>query len=491
MWALLLLLAGAPAAPKTVPPGTIAVSFTAYDDAIARGDRQAAADALWAILDDPKASAQHAQAWAKLGTTLSELDFPYAALMAWSKAAELDATAVAGELPKAADAAVRVGDERKLSSSLPKLPEGASSPVLALAVARYQFQEGHLAETLTALKQVDRESPQFGRAELLRGIVLAQQGKPVDAIAPMVIAQALIEKSDDPIRFKDSIQLNLGRIYFAAENFPRALEAYAGVSRTSPYWPEAQFERAWAHYRLNDMAGTLGLPYDHETPFLQELYHPEAELLRTYALFTLCKFPAARESIEAFAEDYGPLRESLTTTFPALPPEAIYADVVAAAKGQPTALPIRFLRSFTTEDRLLDAVRASEAADGEIERLNRVNNRFAVAAVEQLRARKAEIAKTEGTRIQSTLERRRKDLNGFLDNVEITRLDMMQLEATLYERAAVTGDTGLGDKVGRLRKSKAQRNTQSWPFQGELWADELGYFKYELRSDCPMELATQ
>ncbi len=494
MWALLLLLAGSPAAPKTVPPSAATVSFTEYEAAMARGDRLAAADALWVVLEDPKASAQHGEAWVKLGSTLSELDFPYAALLAWSKAAEQDASKIGADLPKAADAAARVGDERLLAAALKVVPADADASArsaVALAVARSQFQEGNLAETLTALKLVDRESPQFGRAELLRGVVLAQQGKPVDAIAPMVIAQALIEKSEDPVRFRDSIQINLGRIYFAAENFPRAMEAYAGVSRGSPYWPEAQFERAWAHYRLNDMAGALALLYNHETPFLQDLYHPESELLRTYALFTLCKFPAARESIEAFAADYGPLREEINATVPALPPEAIFSDVAAASKGQPTALPYRFLRSFAGEDRLLDAIRASEAADAEAERLSRVNNRFATKAVEMLRARKADRAKTEGTRIQAALERRRKDLGGFLDNVEITRLDMMQLEATLYERAAVTGDTGLGDKVGRLRKTKAQRNVRNWPFEGEIWADELGYYRYELRSDCPMELSTQ
>ena len=38
------------------------------------------------------------------------------------------------------------------------------------------------------------------------------------------------------------------------------------------------------------------------------------------------------------------------------------------------------------------------------------------------------------------------------------------------------------------RKQRTKKGYQSWPWEGEYWADELGYYRISTKSDCPASL---
>ena len=84
---------------------------------------------------------------------------------------------------------------------------------------------------------------------------------------------------------KDIIILNVARSLFCNEKLPVAAEFFAKIPRDSIYWPEAQFERAWAHFYMQDMNGSLGLLFTLGTPYFTAEHYPEAQLLRVYSLF--------------------------------------------------------------------------------------------------------------------------------------------------------------------------------------------------------------
>ena len=68
---------------------------------------------------------------------------------------------------------------------------------------------------------------------------------------------------------------------------------------------------------------------------------------------------------------------------------------------------------------------------------------------------------------------------------------MLNLEAQMYERAAATGELDYGDKLGKLRDLRArQKRAWVWPFEGEYWEDELGYYRIDARPDCPSGMAS-
>jgi len=75
-----------------------------------------------------------------------------------------------------------------------------------------------------------------------------------------------------------------------------------------------------------------------------------------------------------------------------------------------------------------------------------------------------------------------------LSDVQVTKLDIMQYETRMYENASFTGELHFGDRLGRLRSMGTLRGHQAWPFEGEYWADELGYYRIDARPDCPADL---
>jgi len=64
----------------------------------------------------------------------------------------------------------------------------------------------------------------------------------------------------------------------------------------------------------------------------------------------------------------------------------------------------------------------------------------------------------------------------------------MEYETRLYEQAGATGQLEFGDPIGRLRKLRKRKNTRVWAFEGEYWADEVGYYRVVTRPDCPESL---
>jgi tetratricopeptide (TPR) repeat protein len=503
LWFLLLpmLFAGGPPPPPPSGPPTFpvvsaanrAAAFKPYDDAMATGQKAAAADALLPILDDPKLGALQGEAWVKMGDLLAGFDMKYSALIAYDRAIEIDPTTAAAKVGAAMDLADEMGDTRLIAPALSKnvgLPVDTNTRSrMAFLASRKLFQDGELGPAVTVLSLVDKGSPVFGRSEMLRGVILSQQGQPNNALAPFLTAGALSAQSDNPTRFENALQINLGRAYFAANNFPRAIEYYAKVDRGSDYWTEAMFERAWAHFRLDDMNGALGYLENFDTPFLADFYYPEADMLRVYSTFLLCKFNTADEEIGGFSKKYAPVKDELDRELGAMTPADAWTDVVDYLDGKPSKLPSMVLRPYKTEDRIDGASKAVKKADEELARLrNSSANPFTERASAALEARKAAIIAEEGTRVIATVTRKRDELAQMLTNVQLTRADILMYQTNLLEAAAATGKEPTPPRDQKLRKDRRIRKTLTWQFEGEYWGDELGYYRYDVRPECPSSL---
>ncbi len=463
--------------------------FKDYDEAVARGAKQQAADALLPILADPTKSAGHGDAWIKLGDLLESFDMSYSALIAWRNAIEIDPNIATQHVGKAMDVAEKLGDEALLAPALAKnvgLPvDAATRSRMAYLAARHNLTEGQYGLATGILMMVDKSSPVYPQAEALRGIVLSQQEKYNEALAPLLIARQ-VGNPEEGARWDNMLTLNVARANYGAGNYAGAIEHFEDVSRESEFWPESVFERAWAHFRLDDMNGALAQLHTLDTPYFEAWYLPEADLLRTYSLFMMCKFPQATKEIDAFAARWSPTRDALTSSIAGTSRQQAWDDVKALDEGKATKLPTEVLQRFAKEDRIHDAFATVAKADDELGRLQAASaSPFAAQARDWLTQRRAEIIDIEGQRVLDSAERARAQLADMLNNVDITRLDMMQFETQLYERAAVTGTLEFGDPIGKLRKLRKQRGTRVWPYEGEIWADELGWYVYDARPDCP------
>jgi tetratricopeptide (TPR) repeat protein len=470
-------------------------AFAEYETQLASGQKARAADALVALVEDATMAPFHAEAYGKLGDIFLALDLPYAAVTAWNRAfLAADDTNVADiglHVPKAMETAKRVGDSAILEEAFSKnLALARTEDVrgqMAFLAAREAFHGQSYGLGLGMLKMVKEGDPSYPDAKALEGVILNQQGRPVDALTPFEAAQKA--GRDRGIRFTDSLTLNTARSYYAAGNYPRAIQGYATVSRGSEFWPQAQFERAWAHFRIDDLNGTLATLHTLDTPFFESWYFPEADLLRIYSMFLMCKFPQANIEIDAFNEFYKPIHAALQGWTGKSDKESFELARRYAETGAHDPLPESILRPYGSEERLRASIAAVKSADDELERLKAVSaNPFSDTAKSWVKERRKELIKVEGARISARIAEQEAQIGGMLADTEIFVLDILRMKTMLYEQAA---NTGMSLDAARTvkREERVRKGWREWPYEGEIWADELGYYRVDAAPECPAGMA--
>jgi len=497
--------------------------FEAYREALESGNKAAAADALVAVTRDGEAEEHHDEAWHELAGLLAALDLRYAALVAsrqsldtysapddedgpparaGGRAGDEDEDEPAMEPPptlqavitRALDLADAVGDEAILEPALAvAMGEDAEEMVgeiggrVAWLAARGAFTAGDLGDALSHLEGVPGEHPLYPRAQHLRGVILSQQAAYNSAFAPLLTASALLEQAGES-ELLEVVNQNLGRTYYAAGNFPAAAGYFEKIPRESPLWLETQFELAWTTFRMQDMNKTLALLQTHRAPFFTEYYYPEAQILRIYALFLLCKFPDATAQIDTFQATYGPVRDALGASLAAMDASAIFADARAWADGDDASLPAMFLRDWAGQEGFRDTAAAVAAAEEELGRLKSAGaHAFSGVMRELLTAHRDALVDDEGARIQARVEAQLSEITTWMDDTDFLKLDMLKLETRMYEQASRTGQLEEAREVAR-RRFRRRPAEMVWAFQGEYWGDELGFYRIETPPDCPASM---
>jgi tetratricopeptide (TPR) repeat protein len=182
---------------------------------MARGDLQRAAGALVEIIDDESLTEFHGDALLNLGNTVSDIGLPYGALLSYSSALTQEEPVTAA-VEKAINASEVVRDFGLLQGlfgdnvGIEGSPEEQSE--MAWLAALDNFRSGNLSVTLGILAIIPTDAAAYPKAQHLKGIVLAQQGRYNDSLAPLMTAFAMMEDQSD----MDLVNINLGRSYFGA-----------------------------------------------------------------------------------------------------------------------------------------------------------------------------------------------------------------------------------------------------------------------------------
>ncbi len=486
-WLAALLLgalwASSPArAQDAAPPAARAASREAA------GDAAGAADAWLEALEagDP---ALQVVAATGLARNLRDLGRDHAALAAAVRGLRAAPEEPPADLVRLAlELADATGDHAALedvfAEKVPVELDEVTRSRAAWLAAQGNIRRDNLAVTLAILPLIAPDTPWFARAMHLKGVVLAQQGRTAEALAAFATAAA--KGADDP-ELVELVTLNQARAFYAAGNFVRAIESYARIPRSSPHWLEAQFERAWAHFRLEDMNGTIGLLQTFVSPWFARFYAPEAWMLRTYALFLVCKFPEASEQVERFEARYRPLVDAVLPRVAGMRPAELVEQVRLLRDGGNPALPLELLRPYRDERRIQDTLLVLDGIAGERARPAEAGYRFPEVVDGWLAARSRTLTDQEGARIQSEILQRLHRLEGMLGDAQVAKLDLLRLQTRLYEAASATGALPENRQLA-VRSVRARAHQHVWPYEGEWWADELGWYRAALRTECPAGL---
>jgi hypothetical protein len=460
-----------------------------------------------------------------LAKTLYKLKFYQAAYSIFSEIADkpghlkfnetlLWLAKLATDLPEPADIIERVGKYNNEAIARFNNPEQRELYwQLNYLLGRYKYRNGQYAEALALFGKVDRRSKYYVQAQFFSGIsnVQLRQSKPaVQAFQKILGAiEEGVEGVEDEARMRDLAFLSMARTFYSASvkldeatNSPTvdqtrlsaAVKYWNKVDVSSEYWLDALFEESWAYFMAGDYSHALGNIHTIESPYFPNSYYPEADILKAVIYFANCQYDDATIIVAKFRAKYDPIKAELTKILDKFKAgttqdEDFYKflhDVQnQKAELSPKVKPI--VENALSDRQLLRNLQYVQALDAENKRFNKSPSSFQNSKAADLVKDSLHDARELAVRNAGELARGRYQRNLDELNEKIRDAQKIMIDITAAQRnqldAAMQG-ARVSQEESKANIVKPDEEHVLWPFNGEYWRDELGFYRQTITSKC-------
>jgi len=380
---------------------------------------------------------------------------------------------------------------------------------LLFLMGQKRYTEGEFQRANALFNKIAPKSPWYIKAKFFEGISYVRMRRAKPAVATFrEILKALEEGDIDDLEEEDRLQdlawISLARVYYSAASktsedgerqvdgrvLGNAIEAWNRIGAGSEYWLDALFEESWAFFLADEYSRALGNVHTLLSPYFEEGYYPEALVLKAVTFFANCQMDNATATVDLFHRRYDPVKTELDLVLAKYKDNAQFFEFLQRVrKGEAqlstriksivyTALSDRTLLRHLEYHRILEEeeqlLAKSPAAFRQSSLGERINEDIAVAksfAVDET----GNLARGRYKRLVDELQ----DLNNQTDAVEA--------EIISYKRGQLSQELQQQQlEVARTRGGKVEvdEEHQIWPFDGEYWRDELGFYRQEVTSKC-------
>jgi len=358
--------------------------------------------------------------------------------------------------------------------------------------------DGDFDKAISLFQQVDRNSPFYIKAKFFEGVthVRKYEGKPaVDSFKDILVIGEEHPKAyaaDDIADYQELAQLQMARVFYSTQQFDTSIKYFEKIDQNSADWAESLFEASWAYYMKTLNSKALGNIHTLNAPYFENQFYPEGVLLRAVIYFKYCLYDQAEEAIADFNEKYGPLKNTLTDIIAKTADNAEfyeYVKKVKAGKGglDPTAQ--RLVMSQLNDKTLLKTFAWVDELNHELDMLGKSDKAWQTTQVanevlQELTVQQSVAAADAGKVARDRIDRFAKELarlNG--DGLRI-KLEILSAKAD-----KVSADQA-GQRVAADHREEpivVDDEHFQWKFNGEYWKDELGYYRFKIRSRCPKQ----
>lgn len=381
-----------------------------------------------------------------------------------------------------------------------RLPEALQADALYDRGLGFERQ-GDAMQAVGVLSKLKPENAHYIQARLVMATLLTSVRRRTPAVA--VLEDLLLNHADvlHARGQEERTVITLARARYGLGQVEAARTTYEGLSRRSPLWLEAQQELAWTWYRtfaeqedlvaLNRALGTL---HTLNSPFFAHVWQPEARLLEAQILFQLCRFVDGSARLKDIRITLTSARDALKRLLSG----DFQADAALLTEGErwhlsgqvpeTAGLPTGLLSDWLNHPQWQAMVQDTASLQQTRAMLERLGNALSAGQRAQLdawigaaqTARHAEAARTLRKALRGELEA----LDGYLRQAALFEVDFLTAEKELYEAAAV-GRVPYRTRQAILKKAPSLREGRVWPYEGEVWADELGYYRGIAQPECP------
>jgi len=400
-------------------------------------------------------------------------------------------------------------------------------------LGRFFYRQGDRASWDKAIKlfgRIPEGSKWYIRAKFFEGVTYVRRGFPVKASKSfkMILRKAARAKTRKAglLMFEELAKLSLARVFYQAgqialnaaqraqksqqmrlytaakKMFSLAIKYYEEIPQESPNWLQALFEESWAFFMLDaelrrifkqDFAGfqkALGNIHTLNAPFFENQFFPETFILGAVIYFKNCRYRAATERVKEFQRIYMPLFKKLKKVVRRHKDDnnEYYNFAMKVIKGTSDLGEVigRFARTALSDRTLRRQFDYVDELDRELKQVEGAARDWKTTAiadsiVQDLSLQKSLAVAKAGEMARNRLDRLRKEIQQLLvraNNIlyEVNNVKLGRISAKMrgeQQKFRVT-----------LQRVKVDDEHVIWPFTGEYWKDELGYYRFQVRNRC-------
>ena len=419
---------------------------------------------------------------------------------------------LATDLPEPADIVERVGKYN--DQAIEKFNNSNQRELywqLNYLLGRYKYRNRQYEEALRLFTKVDRASKYYIKGQFFSGISNVQVRKSVPAVQSFQrIVGAIdegVEGLEDEERMRDLAFLSMARTYYSASvrldenNAPTidssklsaAVKYWNKVDVGSEYWLDALFEESWAYFMAGDYAHALGNVHTIQSPYFPDSYYPEADVLKAVIYFANCQYDDAEIIVAKFQSKYQPIYDDLNKVlgrFKGDEADEPFYKFLKDVRDEKADLPPRIkivVHNALSDRQLLRHLSYVQVLDDEGKRFGKAPASFRDSPLgndvkDSLQLARDIAVRNAGQLARERYQRNLDELNEHLRDSAKILIDINSAKRNQLD-AAIAGSQVTAQESER-NVVKPDEEHVIWPFDGEYWRDELGFYRQTITSKC-------
>jgi len=406
-------------------------------------------------------------------------------------------------LPESAGVLEKIGKYTRQDLDQPALEPVRDE--LYYLLGRYHYQKGNFADAVGLFSSVPEKSEFYPKAKFFEGITYVRENKGKQASDSFKAILRKVKSYEDPDKvpkvlkeFEQLANLSLGRIFYTTRQYDQSIKYFEKIpgpdarEGASVDWLPSLFEASWAYFQKDGDSKALGNIHSINSPFFETEFYPESYILKAVIYFNRCNYDRSAEAIREYNDIYPPLKKELDEILAKNPDNAQFYDYVVKVKSGEAGLSERLQHAVegALYDRTLQKnIDYVTELDKELKNVDKADPAWKSTAVagnilQDLTLQKSLAANEAGQLSRARLTRLMQEIQ------DLTKQAIkVEYETLNAQKGQLTA--GLAGEQQMLNPNAKNYNTiqiddehQQWPFKGEYWRDELGYYRFKVANKC-------
>jgi hypothetical protein len=363
------------------------------------------------------------------------------------------------------------------------------------------LRKGNSASAIQAYNRIKIRDRYFYPAKYQQAMALLSLDKTNEAIVSLKAITNSTTQRLSSLNTKergditDYAHLALARIYYEKREFLNAARMYRLIRKGELAYYDALFEQSWAFFMGGYPAHALGALHSVESPFFDQVFNPEAPVLRAMIHYWLCRYEDSRNSLADFMEHHAKAVEQLADFLARrkLSDQTAYQlfeDLMAGVSSQSLGIPRTVLLTAAETDSLMLVRDQLASILEERSRLakkgifkSRKNTRKPMEYLD----RWAEALKQDiGRKFLVELRAMQNEYDRLYDQSQFLYVELLMSEKDQLLGKELHASSKMTNVKNNLRKSTWGEMSQAWKasYKNEFWWDEVGNYIVRVSSQC-------